>query len=261
MPDKMPAMTTQRDSEMNKIEVGVIHESHSNPAGVIKFLAGLTQRGHSITSLDALREMYNASLQSSTITPGLVKLPHGTIKRFTPITIAVVGASRRFLVQARTHQVGLTFLSASLQYSDYSDDADFFVPYEIMGTSAEEEYLVKIHENLAFYRKLILQDHSHDSAAYIMPQALRNVLLIQGNHESWSYFIRTRACRRNTDETRYVTMRIWEALLSSAGGADLFAFTGPDCVDGRCREGKLSCAKPMKPDHPSEIIRMEWPKL
>ena len=112
---------------MNKIEVKVL-ETHGDPGQWVTFLARLTQRGHNIKNMADLEALFNQSH-----TPGFVeaiaKLPHGTIKRFTPITVAIVGASRRFLAQARTSQVGTNFVSASLQYSDYSNEADFVVPY------------------------------------------------------------------------------------------------------------------------------------
>ena len=45
---------------------------------------------------------------------------------------AVVGASRRFLAQITRHQNEVKFMSASLQYSNYTGQADFAVPYEIL---------------------------------------------------------------------------------------------------------------------------------
>ncbi len=48
------------------------------------------------------------------------------------ITVAIVGASRRFLAQITRHQNEVKFMSASLQYSNYTGQADFAVPYSIM---------------------------------------------------------------------------------------------------------------------------------
>ena len=110
---------------MDKIQVVVLAEGHQSPGGMMMFLARLTQRGHNIKSMDDLLAMYNKAVEVEPATTNeeaiakrekLLKavagLPHGTITRFTPITIAIVGASRRFLAQARTHQVGMTYLSA-----------------------------------------------------------------------------------------------------------------------------------------------------
>ena len=45
------------------------------------------------------------------------------------ITVAIVGASRRFLAQITRHQNEVKFMSASLQYSNYTGQADFAVPF------------------------------------------------------------------------------------------------------------------------------------
>ena len=125
---------------MNKIEVAIIGD-YGNPGDMAGFLARLTQRGHKIKTMQDLMKLYDKGA-SSQFVEAIAGLPHGTIKRFTPITIAIVGASRRFLAQARTNQVGFNYVSASLQYSDYSSDAQFVVPYSVMAKDHE----FKIHK-------------------------------------------------------------------------------------------------------------------
>lgn len=259
---------------MNKIEVAVLHEAHSCPAGMMMFLAKLTQRGHNIKNMDDLLKLYNDSMNKHKTAVNVAALPHGTIKRFTPITIAIVGASRRFLAQARTHQVGINYVSASLQYSDYSGEADFVVPYEIMGKpEAEKIYLKSCENSMSDYQWLIEQEGcDNDTAGYAAPQGLRNILIMQANHESWMNFIRARGCSRNTVETQYVTLRIWEELLKTEDGEEMFHFAGPDCMYGMCREGKMSCGKPLRKfvgeahsifgaSIPRLIIEDKWPLL
>ena len=70
-----------------------------------------------------------------------MKLPHTTIQKFGIINIVVVGASRRFLAQITRHQNEVKYMSGSLQYSDYSEVEDFVIPYDLMGTGKEAEYL------------------------------------------------------------------------------------------------------------------------
>lgn len=263
---------------MNKIEVKVL-DTHGDPGAWAGFLARLTQRGHQIKNMNDLEELFNKS-----VTPGFIsaisQLPHGTIKRFTPITIAIVGASRRFLAQARTSQVGTTFVSASLQYSDYSGEADFVVPYALMEADnverykykldAVERYLCSCRESMANYSYLA-SITDNDTAGYAAPQGLRNILIMQANHQAWDYWIRLRGCHRNTVETQYVTMRIWEELLKTPYGEEFFGHCGPDCMYGRCREGKMCCGKPMNKipkaaeaagvSVPRLIINEKWPLL
>lgn len=280
---------------MDKIEVKVF-ETHGDPGQWASFLARLTQRGHKVKNMADLEDMFNQST-----TPGFVKalaqLPHGTIKRFTPITVAIVGASRRFLAQIRTSQVGTNFVSASLQYSDYSGEADFVVPYEIMKADAAMDYNSHgtVHEELgilgvvrkaekpltnAYLKacKEAMREYEHiaectdnDTAGYVAPQGLRNILILQANHQSWDYLIRLRGCNRNTVETQYVVMRIWEELLKTQYGEEFFGLSGPDCMGGGCREGKFNCGNPMRwyrkmaseegRPVPRVIIDEKWPLL
>lgn len=260
---------------MNKIEVAVL-ETHGDPGQWAAFLARLTQRGHSIKNMNDLKELFEQSH-----TPGFLKavaqLPHGTIKRFTPITIAIVGASRRFLAQARTNQVGFNYVSASLQYSDYSGEADFVVPYALMEKDKEDwtisrakGYLDSCKEAMDTY-KWLSRETDNDTAGYAAPQGLRNILIMQANHQAWDYFIRLRGCNRNTVETQYVAMLIWEALLNTPDGEAFFGKAGPDCMGIGCREGKFCCGDPMKKftkianetgvTVPRAIINERWPLL
>lgn len=260
---------------MNNIEVAVL-ETHGDPAKYLVGLAKLTQRGHAISSMRDLQNLFSLAEHASDATiRSIASLPHGTIKRFTPITVAIVGASRRFLAQARTHQVGINFVSASLQYSNYSGKAQFTVPYPIIEASANGVKIagkdpVKMYEeackaSMANY-SLIASVLDNDTAGYATVQGLRNVLIMQGNHQAWQYFIKMRSCNRNTQETQYVTLRIWEELLKTKNGEELFEFAGPECLYGRCREGKLSCRSGFgcvkgATNIPTLIIKERWPLL
>ena len=150
---------------MNKIEVGVIAE-HGNALETMGFLARLTQRGHNITCLQDIKDLLGKPV-SNPFAEALMKMElHGTIKRFTPITIAIVGASRRFLAQARTNQVGFNYVSASLQYSDYSNSAKFTVPYELFDNStARARYLQSCKFAMDAYADIIDSGCGNDTAS------------------------------------------------------------------------------------------------
>lgn len=266
---------------MRNIEVAVLNEAHDCPAGMMMFLAKLTQRGHNIHCMDDLLKLYNDSIGHHKTAVNVANLPHGTIKRFTPITVAIVGASRRFLAQARTHQVGFNYVSASLQYSDYSGKADFVVPYALMEASHNgvrindidpvDFYMRGCQNDMEQYQ-LLAEATDNDTAGYKAPQGLRNILIMQANHEAWMHFIRLRGCNRNTVETQYVTMRIWEELLKTEDGEEMFRYAGPDCMYGICREGKMGCGKSLNgyvdeartiagTSIPRLIIDTKWPLL
>lgn len=255
---------------MKKIEVRVLNESSKAPAGMMMFLAKLTQRGHKIHNMSDLMKLYNGCVITGMEQPlanEIFKLPHGTIKRFTPITIAIAGASRRFLMQARTHQVGMTYVSASMQYSNYTrpgsyDPKDAFcTPYELLkkeNVSELVDFYNSCVKSMDAYR-IIARAAGNDAAGYAAPHALRNILIMQGNYESWSHFIQLRTCNRNTKETQYVALRIWEALSKTTDGEIFTKAMGPFCTTGMCREGKMSCGRPMIGTNPTKHIKRLFP--
>ena len=214
------------------------------------FAARLTQRGHAIHSMDDLLALYEKAYTADTV-KRIASLPHPAVQKFSVITVAVVGASRRFLAQITRHQDDVHFISASLQYSDYSSEAAFCVPYELTKMDAEhlgqaqykENYYVSNYfktqmQAMAEYEQAIKQGVDNDSAGYMMPHGLRNVLVIGATVFEWKHMIAQRVCRRNTPETAYVMSLVWEALIQESA---MFDNAGPFCTEGSCKEGKMSC--------------------
>lgn len=135
--------------------------------------------------MDDLMALYEKSFSENTVA-AISGLPHPTVQKFAVITVAVVGASRRFLAQITRHQNEVKFMSASLQYSNYTGQADFAVPYEILAApvAVRELYLKSCHEGMDCYEKLCAEGIGHDAAGYATPQGLRNVLMISATPPS-----------------------------------------------------------------------------
>lgn len=249
---------------MQKIEVKVLNpEQLESAEKMMVAMARLTQHSHTISNLDDFMELYEKSYTAKTAET-MVKLPHPTIQKFGLINIVVIGASRRFLAQITRHQNEIKFMSGSLQYSDYSDEARFCIPYEVTKYDAEhkdlngwarQQYLNSCFQSLDDYRKaapLI----GNDAAGYMMPQGMRNVLVMSVLPFELKHIIQQRTCNRNTLETQYVLLKIWQQVFNSP----LFADAGPDCSRNGCREGKMSCGRPYSDCiTPSEILHREFP--
>ena len=246
---------------MNKIEVKILNctavkEAEKN----MVFAARLTQRGHTIHSMDDLLELYDKSFTEENLV-NISHLPHPTVQKFALITVAIVGASRRFLAQITRHQNEVKFMSASLQYSNYSGKAEFSMPYEIMVSEKEiqELYLESCHSEMDCYERLCQMGIGHDAAGYVTSQGLRNVLIISATPYQWKHIIGQRTCRRNTDEMRIVMIKIWRELYALSPVLFEPKVTGPFCQRGTCLEGKMSCKKPMEKNmKPSEILHMDY---
>lgn len=249
---------------MNKIEVKILNHSAIKEAEKnMVFAARLTQRGQKIHSMEDLMNLYDQSFSMETV-KSIGKLPHPTVQKFSVITVAVVGASRRFLAQITRHQNEVKFMSASLQYSNYSGQSDFAVPYEIL--TAEENmqklYLESCQSDMDSYERLCQLGIGHDAAGYATPQGLRNVLLISATPYQWKHMIGQRICRRNTDEMRIVMLKIWQELYELSPVLFAPEVTGSFCQRGICEEGKMACGKPLKKERkPVDILQTDYPLL
>lgn len=236
---------------MKNIEVKILNEG-AIADGERMMVAGarLTQRGHNIKSMGDFMALYNRHYSDDTV-KNMCALPHPNIQRFSLINVAIVGASRRFLAQITRHQDDVHFISASLQYSDYSREAAFCVPYELTRKDAAHEGMAEFQENyyvsnyfmtqmqtMVEYEQAIKQGIDNDSAGYMMPHGLRNVIVIGATPFQWKHMIAQRVCRRNTPETAYVMNLVWEALIRCSA---MFDNAGPFCTEGACKEGKMSC--------------------
>lgn len=249
---------------MKNIQVKVLNPDVIKEAEKMTvFTARLTQRGHKLETMWDVMDLYEKDY-SPKLLNRLMQLPHPTIQKFAAINVVVVGASRRFLAQITRHQNEVKFMSASLQYSDYSNNNDFYIPYEMieLGEQCEREYLNICAETMEAYKDAIEAGIDHDAAGYLAPQGLRNILVISATPYQWKHMIAQRTCRRNTKETRYVMLKIWEQLYEMSPVLFGQITTGPSCMQSYCNEGKMSCGKIIEKDMtPSDILKTDFPLM
>lgn len=247
---------------MKNIQVKILNPEAVNAAEqMMVFCARLTQRGHSIKNMNDIETLMNKEYKQATV-KNMCSLPHPTIQKFGVINIAVVGASRRFLAQITRHQNEVKFMSASLQYSDYSGEADFCVPYEVLEAGLEDIYLRCCHSAMIDYKAFASATYN-DPAGYVAPQGLRNILIISATPFQLKHMISQRVCHRNTTETKYVMLKIWEELYNLNPNMFNIRVSGAGCQKlSGCQEGKMCCGKPYsKHFTPTDILRENYPLL
>ena len=263
---------------MKEIEVKILNiDEISKSEKMMVAMARLTQKGHTIQSMSDLEALIDMDYKASTVRT-MCELPHPTIQKFGVINIAVVGASRRFLAQITRHQNEIKFMSASLQYSDYTGSSQFVIPYEITKLGEEDtltrimrnpegkrinwfeqQYLKSCYQSVAEYEQAIKQGVPHDAASYMLPQGLRNVLIISATPYQWKHMISQRTCNRNTSETQYVMLKAWELLY---GTSVMFEDCGPKCLyTGKCPEGKMFCKQFPQYQHPTDFLDDKFPHI
>lgn len=246
---------------MRDIEIKIIDHSFPTTEKLMVGAARITQHSADISSMEDLETLLQKPYSES-FARHLVDLPHPTLCKFGSITIAIVGASRRFLAQITRHQNEVKFMSGSLQYSNMSGKARFVTPYNLLDNPIKEEaYQSACSKCLAQYESFIASGINHDDAGYLLPQGMRNVLLISATPYQWRHMIHQRTCRRNSDETRYIMLRCWE-LLAEISPAMFGANCGAFCVTGECDEGSMSCGSPYPNGvTASDIIEVDFPLL
>lgn len=246
---------------MKNIQVKILNpEAIKEAEKMMIFCARLTQRGHKIEDMEDLEELLDRDYTSGLV-KAMTQLPHPTVQKFGVINVAVVGASRRFLAQITRHQNEVKFMSASLQYSDYSSSMDFCVPYEMIEAGKESDYLMYCKTAMDGYKEFA-EEEGNDPAGYVAPQGLRNILIISATPFQWKHMISQRVCHRNTTETKYVMLKIWEELYERSPEMFSIKTSGAGCQKDGCKEGKMCCKKPIsRKATPTDILKAEYPLL
>ena len=94
------------------------------------------------------------------------------------------------------------------------------------------------------------------------PQGLRNVLMISATPYQWKHIIGQRVCRRNTDETRIVLLKIWQELYTLSPALFAPGLTGPFCQRDKCLERKMTCGRKINADMtPEDLLKADYPAL
>ena len=102
-------------------------------------------------------------------------------------------------------------------------------------------YAEKFIENYRKAEKQAIQD-----ARYVFPNACETKIVITMNARSLLHFFNVRCCNRAQWEIREMATEMLKECKKIAPA--LFKKAGPDCVYGKCGEGKMSCKHPRKED-------------
>lgn len=221
---------------MDKIEVKIL--AH-NLNGMPLFLAKLTQRGHQITCMKDLEELYESSI-NKVPSERLIKLPHTTIQRMCFVTVAITGLSTKALTQLRTHAKRATCISTSTQYSSYEGREDNFVMPPDLTEMQQNKMRAAYNAIQGWYTNLIeVEKADKDLVGYLLPQGLRKAFVMHANIDDWNYILSTRLCHRNTKEVQHICKLIYKAIRDI--NPVWVSKALPKCVYGQCPEGNFCC--------------------
>ena len=80
-----------------------------------------------------------------------------------------------------------------------------------------------------------------EDARFVLPNACATKMIVTMNARSLYNFFAHRCCNRAQWEIREVANQMLALCLQVA--PDLFSKAGPPCVNGACKEGKMTCGK------------------
>jgi thymidylate synthase (FAD) len=191
----------------------------------------------------------------------LIGSGHLSALEHASFTFGIDGISRACSHQLVRHRLA-SYSQQSQRYVHFSDEGGFVIPpkiaedeealavFEAAMRQAKEAYdrLVELGEQRGLGRETIQED-----ARFVLPNAAETRIVVTMNARELLHFIRIRSCRRAQWEINRLAWHMRYLLIEAA--PLLFTRSGPDCLYGKCREGKkMFCGKVYKQD---EVQQME----
>lgn len=161
----------------------------------------------------------------------LYKAEHRSVFQHVIMSVYVANISRALADQIRTaHHLSVT--TTSQHYTDHSE-------FPIICASPNVSRVARAAQKR--YSQLISQGEPKEEARQVLPMAMGAAMYITANAQAWASFLHQRLCKRNIPEmvnfAGNLTMHLynWFPLL--------FANVGPQCYEGFCKQGPMSCKR------------------
>lgn len=179
----------------------------------------------------------------------LVTLGHLSPFEHASFTFGIEGVSRSFLAQVTRHRIA-SFSVKSQRYvaANKSGEFNYIIPPEIENLGEEDVRRYKEQMSImhGWYNEWQEKlggacEKSNEDARFVLPNAAETKMTLTMNARELMHFFSLRCCNRAQWEIRDVAWQMLELVLEVA--PNLFAASGPSCVQGACAEGKMTCGK------------------
>jgi thymidylate synthase (FAD) len=194
----------------------------------------------------------------------LLKSGHLSALEHASFTFGIDGISRACSHQLVRHRLA-SYSQQSQRYVHFSDESGFITPPKIADDpEALEVFKDAMHQAKEAYDRLVElgeqrglgKETIQEDARFVLPNAAETRIVVTMNTRELRHFIRIRSCRRAQWEINRLAWHMRYLLMQTA--PLLFEQSGPDCLYGKCREGKnMFCGKVYKQDEVAEI-EAEW---
>lgn len=184
----------------------------------------------------------------------LMSLGHASPIEHVSFTFAVEGVSRSLSHQLVRHRIA-SYSQQSQRYVKLNQ-FEYIVPPTIENNEEAKEIFIKqMESSQKAYDKLaetLKKDHINngvsekdaekkaiEDARYVFPNACETKVIFTMNARSLINFFHHRCCTRAQWEIREMANEMLKVVKEVA--PTLFKYAGPNCVNGPCPEGKMSC--------------------
>lgn len=181
---------------------------------------------------------------------------HDSVLEHAVFTFAVSGISRVTTHQLVRHRMA-SYEQQSQRYVNILDNWSIVLPptvksllddeSELAETLADEPLRLAVKNYYYVLANLLSQLDEHnipsEDMRYFMPQGTESNIVITMNARELRHFFSLRLCRRAQWEIRELALRMYQECVKEC--PMLFKDAGPECIRGKCREGKRSCKKPL----------------
>lgn len=172
----------------------------------------------------------------------LTDIGHQSPLEHCTFTFGVEGVSR-----ALSHQLVRHRIASYSQKSQRYVNEDWF-EYIVPPTVAENQDALLAFEDAMLecrkaYSLLAELGIPAEDARFVLPNATETKIIVTMNIRSLLHFFEERCCSRAQWEIRNMANKMLAICKDVA--PNLFRNAGPSCVRGRCKEGKMSCGKPI----------------
>jgi thymidylate synthase (FAD) len=184
----------------------------------------------------------------------LVRSGHHSALEHASFSFAVDGVSRACTHQLVRHRLA-SYNQQSQRYVHFGGDDSFVVPPKIAANAAVEKvFLEAMDQARSAYDRLVdlglaegrTRESVQEDARFVLPNAAETKIVVTMNARELRHFFQVRCCHRAQWEINALAWEMRQMLREVS--PHLFEGTGPNCLYGKCGEGKMTCGDPYKPE-------------
>lgn len=229
-----------------------------------KLVAASAKLCYSHVGIDKIEEKLN-DVKVAEFLDMLMEMGHESPIEHVSFTFGVEGVSRVLTHQLVRHRIGASYSQQSQRYVKL-EQFDYVIPPSIESVPEARDIFTKaMEEDQKYYDemvKILFDEHyryyikeGHDEktskrmaekssiedARYVFPNACETKIVFTMNARALVNFFKHRCCNRAQWEIRELATEMLKLVRQVA--PTLFKYAGPNCLNGPCPEGTMTCGK------------------